>query len=908
MKKYFSICFIFLLGISSVFAQNIYTLQLKIEQIIEDLKTSEQRGYALLPLESKLIKIEQRDQHVKILLEIPISFLETELDDLLIDEIVENLVSPLSEFGIFYVSILSKNRENNYVELSYFLNNNNITFTNKIPNHDPAIMREGNATRKSLDLKNSVHTNGLLSGKTVWLSAGHGWKYDPRNKTFNTQRRNTFGVVEDFASVEFVNYYLLKYLQQAGANVWTVRERDMNENELIVDNDDAYPNYQEKGKWFTSRTSGYNGKSYRYALSQREETSSAIFQTTIPKSGKYWVSVRYLDGINRVTDARYRIYHAGGISEASINQETHGNTWVYLGQFYFEKGARAKVELLNKSQETGQAVIADAVRFGGGIGHTPDCRTGQKSREPRFEEAAKYYARFQGYPSCANDVIIRPLYAEWELSKGTISERRNAIYISLHTNGSAATGTESYIHNFKPVRGSRTLQQYIHKELIQDIRRGWNPSWKDRGQKAADFGELRNLRTMPGVLLELAFHDNAKDAIALTTPAFRELAARAIYKGIVRYFAKRDGIRPVFLPEKPTELAAINKGLGMVSLSWKAPKYAGIFGDSATKYKVFISQNGRGFADYEMTTRTSFVFRNLMPNTNYYFRVVAINEGGESFPTAVVALRTPDPQNESVHYLIVDGFDRLERSQAVVSYEAMPRFAPLGKVRRLFLEQMNDYSYAVDHAVSLGNSGIYFDGITNEALIDRKTKLENYDGIDWFLGRESTTDETLSDRERALLKMYLDQGGKLIISGSEIGYDLWEKGNGKSFYKNYLKANYKGDNADSYKFIGRSTSKFHSINGNFNKTNTKGYFVNSPDYIKAVMSAEVLLKYGNGKTAAVGYDGKFGLVHFAFPIEMIADEKIRTALLARSLEYLHPAYIHHKPKPLKKEVMADAKN
>ena len=50
-----------------------------------------------------------------------------------------------------------------------------------------------------------------------------------------------------------------------------------------------------------------------------------------------------------------------------------------------------------------------------------------------------------------------------------------------------------------------------------------------------------------------------KDARALTEPQFRNLAARAVYKGIVQYFAKKNGKRPVYLPEPPTHLIAVNK-------------------------------------------------------------------------------------------------------------------------------------------------------------------------------------------------------------------------------------------------------------------------------------------------------------------------------------------------------------
>ena len=51
--------------------------------------------------------------------------------------------------------------------------------------------------------------------------------------------------------------------------------------------------------------------------------------------------------------------------------------------------------------------------------------------------------------------------------------------------------------------------------MISDLRAAWDPGWVNRGQKSSNLGELRELSTMPGVLLEIAFHDSASDADAL---------------------------------------------------------------------------------------------------------------------------------------------------------------------------------------------------------------------------------------------------------------------------------------------------------------------------------------------------------------------------------------------------------
>ncbi len=866
----------------TIFAQT--TLESKLQSILSDLKSPDEFGFVFLPKETELAGFEKNGDQLTINLDIPIHFLDREFDAEIAEEIIEHFAVPLSDFGFYTVFVKAQNEFGLYYHLADFLNEQTTAYETVRPNNDPSPSQQG---RKGVDLYSDVQPDGQLKDATVWLSAGHGWLYNKRWRCYKTQRGNSFGVVEDFANIEAINYHLLKYLYNAGANVWTVRERDMNENEVVVDNDDKNGTYKEIGAWATSKTSGYRSKSYRYSISKRNESAAAIFQPVIKKSGMYWVSVHYIAGINRSVDTRYKIQHAGGESHISINQETHGGTWVYLGQFYFEKGQHGKVIVTNESIETGQAIVADAVRFGGGLGNVPDCNYGNSSREPRFEEAAKYYAQFQGFPECTNDVTIRPKYAEWELEKGTWNERKNAIYLSWHSNGDGGSGTESYIHSYKKVKGSEKLQHFIHTQMIKDIKRGYDKNWTDRGKKAADFGELRGLKNMPGVLLEVGFHDNPTDANALTEPAFRNLTARAVYKGIVQYFAKKNGKQPVYLPEPPTHLMALNKTNGTIEVSWKAPVFGGIHGDKATAYKVYISQNGKGFATGITSKSNHFTFENPKEGTVYYFKVCATNEGGESFSTAVVAARTPSRGLVETPFLIVDGFDRLDRSLAVIVNETSPRFAPLGKTRRLFVEQMNNFDYAVQHARSLAANGKSFDGATNEAVLDRLIQLSNYSGVDWFLGRESSKDATLNYNEQALLKKYLDDGGNLIISGSELAFDLVNKNKGKAFYQNYLKADFKGDDAGVINFASFVSGHFGGIDGKLINYEYGSYPLKSPDFIQPLNGSQSILKYKNGQTAATAYKGEFGVVNFAFPLETIGDENLRNNLFQKSIAYLN---------------------
>ena len=619
---------------------------------------------------------------------------------------------------------------------------------------------------------------------------------------------------------------------------------------------------------------------------QTEETGRASFSPEIPESGYYWVSVYFRDGNNRSEDTRYYIEHAGGESIVSINQSVHGMTWIYLGQFYFEKGGAAKVSFSNKSADVGKAVIADAVRFGGGMGTIKE--GGNLSGKPRFEEAATYYTQYQGFQSRDGDVTVRPEYAEWELAKGTKEEQENAIYVAWHTNagGGNGTGTESFVYNRGATTGSYDLCRSIHNELVTDIKANFNPKWKDRGVKKANFGELRRLRTMPGALIEIGFHDNKEDADALLTPEFRDISAKAVYHGIVEYYAKKDNVKAVFSPEKPTHLIVKNIGNNRIKLLWKETTATSHSGDDATGYKVYISKHGKAFTEGLKAFGTSYVFDNLEPNTTYYFKVTATNIGGESFPTQVLAARTFRKGQTQSEVLMVDGFDRLDKYAAIKQNDGKY----LGITTRLFIDRMNSFDYAVEHAQGLTAANVSFDGASNEAVRDLKIRLDKYKAVSWILGEESSKDFSLDTDERTVIRKYLQQGGNLLISGSEMAYEIARNGGTDPwFYSTFLKAKYAGDNAKTYNFAGANGLFLKDIKGSFDNSENGFYDVDFPDLLTPTNGAKAILNYKGGTTGAAGiaYDGKdFKVVNYGFPLETITDEQIRNELINRSIRFL----------------------
>ncbi|MBI2567973.1 MAG: N-acetylmuramoyl-L-alanine amidase [Candidatus Schekmanbacteria bacterium] len=737
---------------------------------------------------------------------------------------------------------------------------------------------------------------GALSGKSVFLSQSHGWYYESSSSAWITQRGNTNSIVEDFINAEAIDQYLIHYLSNAGAGVYTARERDMNTNEVIVDDDSS--GFAVTGTWTTNTSGGsYYGSSERSKAAAATESGTATWTPALPAAGRYAVYAWYTGGSNRSDTATYTISHAAGDTTVVQNQQRDGFTWKLLGFFDFDPAdaaARRRVVLSNAPGSGSEVVIADAMRFGGGMGSIAD--GGATSGRPRWEESGRYYAEFAG---CSNAycgtsrVSAMPRWAAWENETW-----EDGIYLSWHTNAPyPGTGTSSFVYTtgdwddpFEGVDGSLELQDYVHAEIINDIRAGYDSGWTNGGQHTADFGEINpaNNAETPGLLVELAFHDTPSDAGYLKDPKFRQLAARAMYQGIVKYYAWKDGTAVHLLPEPPGRARVQYLGGGTARVSWTAPAYNsgnGLYGDSATGYRVYVSSSARGFTDAVATAATSYDITGLAAGDLRFVRVSATNSGGESFPTPTLAVRVPASGNPEL--LIVEGFDRLDASALVDQYES----ASLGWVKRMFLDEMSTFNYAVSHAVAAAAFGAGFDSAVNEAVAAGDVSLGGYSAVDWILGEESTADETLSSTEQGLVTSYLAAGGALLVSGAELLWDLDYKGSSsdKTFADTYLHADYAADDAGVGSVSGTAGGAFAGLAGvAFDREGSLGiYKVGYPDAMTARSGASAAMSYeGTAYTAAVTYSGTHRTVVLGFPLETIGTEANRASVMAQALAFL----------------------
>ena len=211
-----------------------------------------------------------------------------------------------------------------------------------------------------------------------------------------------------------------------------------------------------------------------------------------------------------------------------------------------------------------------------------------------------------------------------------------------------------------------------------------------------------------------------------------------------------------------------------------------------------------------------------------------------------------------------------------------------------------NHFFAFTHGQAVVANGFSFDTAANEAILDGTIHLNDYKAVIWILGDESTADETFSAAEQTLVKNYLENGGNLFVSGSEIAWDLDQDNNSsgstpadEQFLHEYLKADYVGDDSGILSVTGVNGTIFEGLSFNYG---TNPYPEDFPDYLNSFGAGAVVnLKYSATKNAAIQYVGTFGngaipgkLVYIAFPFETITGEANRTAVMGRILEFFFP--------------------
>ena len=756
-----------------------------------------------------------------------------------------------------------------------------------------------------------------LEGRHIALWQSHGKYYKNNKGSWEWQRPRLFCTTEDLFTQSFVVPYIIPMLENAGAVVYTPRERDRQRNEVIVDNNTVtgksiyIEEKSRKGKWKTSPLAGFARKRSVYtdgqnpfrdgtarfaATEKKPEKAFAQWIPDIPETGKYAVYVSYQTLPGSVSDAKYLVFHKGGVTEFKVNQQMGGGTWVYLGTFEFDKGTNdyGMVVLSNESKQKG-VVCADAVRFGGGMGNIS--RGGSISGLPRYLEGARYAAQWAGMPYG----IYSPAEGKNDYTDDINSRSRVINYMS---GGSVYNPQEQGLGvPFEMTFG-------LHSGLQRDISAGFGIQWPRRSLWNRNYSETR-LPGVPSMILELLSHQNFADLKLGHNPRFKFTVARSVYKSILKYTATMHGTDYVVQP-LPVSNFSIAEGSkkNTFRLSWQAVDDPLEPTAKAREYIVYTRLGHGGFDNGTLVRDTKYTFE-AEPGLVYSFKVTAVNRGGESFPSEILSAYKAKKSKGTV--LIVNAFDRLSGPATIESnfiqgfdlktdpgipYISTPAYcgaqqsfdrSRIGRETKdglgysgSELEGMliagNTFDYPFIHGKAIQSAGGYsFVSCSDEAVENGFVRLTDYPVTDLIMGAEK---QAFSPIMQQLITDYCHRGGNILVSGSYIGSNM-NSPSALGFTENILKYSFGGSMG------GKTSGTIYGANTHFTipcTVNEKTYAVPAPDCLTPVAPAYSTFIYTPGNySAGIAYKGNYRTFVLGFPFESIEGVQQRTRIMSAIL-------------------------
>jgi hypothetical protein len=488
---------------------------------------------------------------------------------------------------------------------------------------------------------------------------------------------------------------------------------------------------------------------------------------------------------------------------------------------------------------------------------------------------------------------------------------------------------------------NRDFADIAQSQIVNDIRFKYDPIWNRRDLRDAQYSESAR-PNIPSLLLELASHQNFLDVRFMTDPRFKFDVSRAIYKSVLKYLSVENNFDYVVQPLPVTNFTMKKTGSNSVKLSWKPQTDPLEKSAAAENYIVYTSFDDNGFDNGRIVETNYIELKDLDTAKIYNFRVTALNKGGESFPSETLSCYLKGNEKP---VLIVNGFDRIAPPAYIESDnfsgflnnidQGVPYIYDIG-----FTGEQHNYSaesewktddipghgasyadfetkiiagntfdFPLIHGKALKANGYSFISMSDEAFVEQEISTDDIYFIDLIMGEEKTTRwtkpytdsllglqfEIFTDNLIDKLDKYLNQGGKLFISGSYIGSDpfigLNRSDEKMKFVEEKLKYRLSADHAVVSGELVSISDEFHVGDSGqikfITELNDKIYNAEAPDALRPMDGSETLMRYKeNYFSAAVGYKGTYSIVAFGFPFETVSSADERTALMSAVINYL----------------------
>ena len=718
--------------------------------------------------------------------------------------------------------------------------------------------------------------------------------------------------------------------------------------------------------------------------SEQKGKNVAKWSFTPPLKGSYAVYVSYKTLSNSTDAAHYTVNHAAGKTEFFVNQKMGGGTWIYLGTFDFDREGSVTLDNVypeDRKMPAGAVVTADAVKIGGGMGKTArgprsaSESTYTTSELPSYLEGALYWMQWAGEgPELTSnwdgdytkDLAGRGAWVTHLTGGSSVNPNKEGLRIpidvslGIHSDAGLAQndsiiGTLAIYTLTADGRTTlpdgrsrylcRTLADLVQSQVCNDMRKIYNENWSRRETFDRSYSESRTT-SVPGIILESLSHQNLADMTYGLNPGFKFDLARAIYKGVLKFLSNEYSQEYVVQP-LPVSSVAVTRGMaGNAVVKWRPTEDPLEPTAKPKSYMVYTRVDDGPFDSGKPVEANLGMDGFLSASVKYErghiysYRVVAVNDGGKSFPSQTVSMGIPEATSGSP-VLVVNNFDRvsgptwfdsetdggfLYQEDGGVGY--MNDISFCGDVYEFRRDQEwisdddpgfggsstelagtiipgNTFDYAIVHGRALMAAGRAFYSITADAWTANPSLGDGFSTADIICGKQvtvktgpqSTRYSVFPRQFQQVIRAFTLGGGNIIISGANIATDVWDR-----VYPIDIDMVRRDMDIDFVQSVlgytwntshGCYTGEAVPAEGGapiafYQKRNDKIYHVEHPDGIApANENGTVLLQYsGNNVPAAVRYSGRnYKVASFGFPLETIVNYMDMAKLIWDALDY-----------------------
>jgi hypothetical protein len=592
------------------------------------------------------------------------------------------------------------------------------------------------------------------------------------------------------------------------------------------------------------------------------------------------------------------------------------------------------------------------------------------SKRPRFMEGARYYLQYAGMPDSLvyapnlgrndynDDFMSRGEWVNFLMGNplGPEKQRENNglgipidLVLAFHTDA-GITGGDSVIGTLAIYSAqrddgifpdgisrlaSRDLTDIIQDQIVSDISALFKPDWTRRAIWDRQYSEAWRPNT-PAMLLELLSHQNLADMSYGLDPRFQFSVSRAIYKGILRFINYQHGKEIVVQPLPPSHFAIERVDGKTITLSWQATEDELEPSAMPEFYKVYLRKEGEGFNQGNIVRGNSLKLELPEYSRIYSFRVTALNEGGESFPSETLSAAVMPDSEKAV--LVVNGFDRISGPgffdsgdvAGITWWDDLPvplyqSFSYTGMQydydrNSPWLDDDspgwgasyadhegqalvgNSFDYPYIHGKAIRNAGYSFVSVSRKAFENPDFDVSGYPVLNLIMGKQKGIPSLLyndSIQFRVLTPAFIEKittfvagGESILLSGAYIATDMvmQEDEEAMEFAKNILGFSWRTNHADNTGRVLVTDAAQEVFLPEIlynNGYHPYIYTVEAPDALvpEGKNSRAVYLYASNQTAAAVLHNGNHKVLSLGFPFESITDPHVRDQFMKEILQF-----------------------